>query len=295
MSAPESIGSTPPPGPRTSSPTTVGSALVLVSMTSVQLGAAGSVALFDDIGPGGTAWLRLTWAGLILLAVVRPRLQALTGTQWRAALLLGAVSAALTLSFLAAIDRLPLGTAVAVEFLGPLGVATAQSRRRSALIWPVVAALGVLALTRPWSGDLDLVGLGYALAAAACWASYILLTQHVGDALPGLTGLAISLPAAALVATPWGIAQAVPNLTWLIVAQGLGLAILLPLVPYVLELSALRRLTTSAFGVLMSLEPAIGTVVGAVLLSQGLSWLQAAGIALVVTAGMGAARQGARL
>ncbi len=272
----------------------VGSALVLVSMTSVQLGAAGSVALFDEIGPGGTAWLRLTWAGLILLAVVRPRVRALTAGQWRAAVLLGAVSAALTLSFLAAIDRLPLGTAVAVEFLGPLGVATAQSRRRSALIWPVIAALGVLALTRPWSGDLDLIGLGYALTAAACWAGYILLTQHVGDALPGLTGLAISLPVAALVATPWGIAQAVPNLTWLIVAQGLGLAILLPLVPYVLELSALRRLTTSAFGVLMSLEPAIGTVVGAVLLSQGLSLLQATGIALVVAAGIGAARQGAR-
>ncbi len=294
MSAPESIGSPPPRGLRTASPTAVGSALVLVSMTSVQLGAAGSVALFDDIGPGGTAWLRLTWAGLILLVVVRPRVRALTGRQWRATLLLGAVSGALTLTFLAAIDRLPLGTAVAVEFLGPLGVATAQSHRRAALIWPLLAGLGVLALTRPWSGELDLVGLGYALASAACWAGYIVLTQHVGDALPGLTGLAISLPVAALVATPWGITQAIGNLTWAIVVQGLVLAILLPLVPYVLELSALRRLTASAFGVLMSLEPAIGTLVGAALLAQGLTALQAGGIALVVAAGIGAARQGAR-
>ena len=234
-------------------------------------------------------------AAVILLVLVRPR--ALPREALVACVLLGIVTAGLTLLFMAAVARLPLGTASALEFLGPLGVAVARGRGR-ARIWAMVAGLGVVALTEPWLGRIDLVGVGFALAAAGCWAGYILLTQRVGDAVSGLRGLAVSMTVAAVVATVVvGIGTAGAIFTGLdpeLVAIGLGLAVLLPVVPFSLEMMALRRLTTAAFGTLMSLEPAIALLIGFVALHQVPGAAAVVGVACVVVAGIGAERNGTR-
>ena len=265
----------------------------LAAMVSVQLGAALSTHLFDPLSPAGSAWLRLTVAALVLLAVTRPRPRDFSRPAVLGTVLLGAASALMTLTFVEAIDRIPLGTAVAIEFLGPLGVAAARAHRRSALVWPALAGVGVLALTEPWTGEADLVGIGYAAAAAAGWAGYVVLTQKVGAAVVGMRGLAGSLTVAALVTAPFGAVPAVTGLDPALLAQGIGIALLVPLLPYVLELGALRRMTLTAFGTLMALEPAIGTVLGSVLLAQVPGWLPAAGVLLVVAAGIGAQRPAA--
>jgi inner membrane transporter RhtA len=270
-----------------------GAALALASMLCVQLGLAASVGLFDRVGPEGAAWLRLVWAGVLLLVLVRPRPSAFSRSGLRACLALGVVTAGLTLFFMAAVARLPLGTASALEFLGPLGVAVVRGGRRG-LHWPALAGGGVVLLTEPWQGATDLVGIGFALAAAVCWAAYILLTQRVGDEVAGLRGLAVSMPVAAIVATlvvgPSVLGDITPDLLLI----GLGLAVLLPVVPFSLELLALRRLTSAAFGVLMSLEPAIALVVGLVALHQVPGATALAGVGFVVAAGIGAERTGAR-
>jgi inner membrane transporter RhtA len=274
-----------------------GAGFAVVAMLCVQLGLAVSVGLIDRLGTEGTAWLRLAWAGLLLLVVVRPPLRDLTRRALLACVLLGLVTAGLTFLFMAAVARLPLGTASALEFLGPLGVAAARGRGRARL-WALVAAAGVLLLTEPWHGGVDPVGVAFALAAAACWAGYILLTQQVGDEVTGLRGLAVSMPVAGLAATVVVLvsdASAVLGALDLdLLLVGLGLAILLPVVPFSLELLALRRLTAAAFGTLMALEPAIALGVGLFALHQAPGWSAVAGIALVVAAGIGAERAGAR-
>jgi inner membrane transporter RhtA len=270
-----------------------GAALAAGAMLCVQLGLAASVGLFDRIGPEGAAWLRLAWAAVLLLVLVRPRPSAFTRTGLWACVALGIVTAGLTLFFMAAVARLPLGTASALEFLGPLGVAVARGRG-DAKVWPVLAAVGVVLLTRPWSGLVDLVGVGFALAAAVLWAAYILLTQRVGDEVSGLRGLAVSMPVAGLVATVVAGPFVAGDLTVELVLAGLGLAVLLPVIPFALELLALRRLTTAAFGTLMSLEPAIALVIGLLVLHQVPGWAPLVGIAFVVAAGIGAERTGGR-
>jgi len=271
-----------------------GTLMAVASMTCVQLGLALAVGLFDRIGPEGAAWLRLAWAGVIVLVLVRPRPRDLSRRGLLAGIALGVVTAGVTMLFMAAVARLPLGTASALEFLGPLGVAVARSRGARSLAWPVLAGVGVLLLTEPWHGSVDLVGVALALGAAACWAAYILLTQAVGDELTGLDGLAVSLPVAGVVATVVAGPGAFPAMTWELAAVGLGLAILLPVVPFSLEMLALRRLTTSAFGTLMSLEPAIALVMGLVLLHQVPGLWPVLGVGFVVAAGIGAERTGAR-
>jgi inner membrane transporter RhtA len=270
-----------------------GAGLAILSMLCVQLGLAASVGLFDRVGPEGAAWLRLAWAGVLFLLIARPRRAGLTRSTVLACVVLGVVTAALTLLFMAAVARLPLGTASALEFLGPLGVAVARGRGRGA-IWPVLAAIGVVLLTEPWSGHVDVIGVGFALGAAACWALYILLTQRVGDEVAGLRGLAISMPVAGLVATALVGPSVIGHLTWEVVLLGLGLAVLLPVVPFSLELLSLRRLTVGAFGTLMSLEPAIAVVIGLVALHQVPGAMAALGVAFVVAAGVGAQRSGGR-
>jgi inner membrane transporter RhtA len=273
-----------------------GAALALGSMSCVQLGLAASVDLFTRVPPEGVAALRLVWAGLLLLVIVRPRPSSFTRSSLGAAALLGVVTAGLTMLFMAAVARIPLGTASAVEFLGPLGVAVLRGRGKG-LVWPVLAAAGVILLTEPWQSDVDPVGLGFALAAAACWAAYILLTQRVGDQVTGLQGLAVSMPVAGLVSAAVAggtVPGLLPALTPAILLAGLGLGLLLPVVPFALEMLALRRLTTGAFGTLMALEPAIALLVGAVVLGQLPKPLGVLGIVLVVTAGVGAARVGGR-
>lgn len=270
-----------------------GTALALASMTCVQLGLAASIGMMDHLGPAGVAWLRLAWAGVLLLVIVRPRRSMFSRSSLTACVALGTVTAGVTLLFMASVQRLPLGTASALEFLGPLGVAVAPGRG-VARLWAAVAAAGVLLLTQPWHGAVDPVGAAYALGAACCWAAYILLTQRVGDEVSGIQGLAVSMPVAALVATAVTGPSVLADLTPAVVLTGLGLALLLPVIPFALELFALRRLTSAAFGTLMSLEPAIALVVGMLLLHQIPGWVPVAGIGLVVAAGIGAERTGAR-
>jgi inner membrane transporter RhtA len=272
----------------------VGSLMAVGSMTCVQLGLALSVPLFGQVGPLGAVWLRLAWAAVILLIVVRPRPWRFRRPTLLAAVALGVVTAGLTMLFMAAVARLPLGSASALEFLGPLGVAVTRGRGGRRFLWPGLAAAGVLLLTHPWQGGASLVGIACALGAAVCWACYILLTQAVGDELAGLQGLAVSIPVAALVATAVSGSSVIPVLTPHLVLAGLGLALLLPVVPFSLEMYALRRLTTAAFGTLMCLEPALALVAGFALLGQVPRVWSLAGVAFVVAAGVGAERTGSR-
>ena len=268
--------------------------MALGSMLCVQVGLAIAVTLIDRIGVEGAAWLRLAWAGVLMLVIVRPRVAAFTWATFRVCVVLGVVTAAITLLFMAALDRIPLGTASALEFLGPLGVAVAHGKGGNRLVWPGVAAVGVALLTHPWDGAVDPIGVLYALGAAACWAGYILLTQRAGDEVAGINALAVSMPVAGLVATVAVGPAVLPRMTPEILLIGIGLAILLPVVPFALELLALRRLTTAAFGTLMSLEPAFAMIVGLVVLHQVPGPAGVVGICFVVAAGIGAARTGAR-
>ena len=268
--------------------------LAVAAMLSVQIGAALSVGLFDQVGAGGTAWLRLTAGAVIFLLISRPQLRGLRWPDLRAALALGVATGLITTSFLAAIERIPLGTAVAIEFLGPLGVAVLRSRSRALLVWPALALSGVLLLTQPWRGSVDPVGIALAAVAAVGWGTYIVLTQHIGDRFAGLQGLSITIPVAAVTASVIGVPQALGNITWQVVAAAFGLALLLPVIPFSLEMLALRRLTTAAFGTLMSLEPAFGLLMGLLLLSQIPDAGQVVGVALLVAAGIGAERSGHR-
>jgi len=278
--------------PRTSARS--GTLMAVGSMSCVQLGLALSVHLIGEVGPLGAAWLRLAWAAVILLVAVRPRPWRFRRPVLLATVALGLATGGVTMLFMVAVARLPLGTASALEFLGPLGVAVARAGGRRALLWPGFAAAGVLLLTHPWQGRLNLVGIAAALGAAICWAAYILLTQAVGDEVAGLQGLAVSIGVAALATTLVSGSGVTADLTPHLLLAGFGLALLLPVIPFSLEMYALRRMTTSAFGTLMCLEPAIALVAGLALLGQVPRVWSLAGVALVIAAGLGAERSGAR-
>jgi inner membrane transporter RhtA len=271
-----------------------GALMAMGSMLCVQVGLAVAVTLIDRTGVEGAAWLRLAWAGVLMLIIVRPRRTAFTWSTFGACVLLGVVTAAVTMLFMAAIDRIPLGTASALEFLGPLGVAVAHGTGRQRLLWPGLAAIGVVLLTQPWAGAVDPIGVIYALGAALCWACYILLTQRVGDDVAGINGLAVSMPVAGIVASIVVGPSVIGRMTPEILLIGIGLAILLPVVPFALEMQALRRLTTAAFGTLMALEPAFALIVGMIVLTQMPGVSAVVGICFVVAAGVGAARAGSR-
>lgn len=268
--------------------------LAAVAMLSVQLGAAISVGLFEEVGVAGTAWLRITIGAIGFVLIARPRYWRWSRQELLSPILLGVVSAGMTLSFLAAISLLPLGTAVAIEFLGPLTVATIHSRSRRALAWPALALAGVVLLTEPWQGTPSLLGIGFAVISGVCWGLYIVITQHVGDRFSGVDGLAISLPVAALVTMFVGLPQAWGHMTLEVLAVALGAAVLLPLIPWTLELYALRRLTKAAFGTLMAIEPAIALAIGIVVLRQIPNGPQVVGMGCVVLAGIAAERTGQR-
>ena len=267
--------------------------MAVASMSCVQLGLALSVPLFGRLGPVGVVALRLAWAGVLLPVLVRPRSRDFTARDLLGCGVLGGVTAGLMLLFMLAVARIPLGTASALEFLGPLAVSMYGpwgGRRR----WTAMAAIGVVLLTSPWNGGISPAGLGFALAAALCWAAYILLTQHVGDRVTGLSGLAISMPVAGVIAVLTAGRYELGRVTWPLLVTMLALAVLHPVLPFSLEFLALRRLTTSAFGTLMSLEPAIALLAGLLMLRQIPSMASAAGIVFVVIAGIGATRAGAR-
>jgi inner membrane transporter RhtA len=268
--------------------------MALAAMCLVQLGAAVSVTLAERIGAAEVVWLRIACAAVLLVVAVRPWRTTFTKSAMRTCVALGVATAGLTLLFMAAAVRLPLGTASALEFLGPLGVAVIRGSGAGRL-WACVAAAGVLALTEPWDGGADPLGVAFALGAAACWAAYIVLTQRAGDEVTGVRALAVSMPVAAGVATlvvgPSGFGQLDGELLLI----GFGLAVLMPVIPFSLELLALRKLTTAAFGTIMSLEPAIALLIGFAVLDQAPGAAAVAGIALVVAAGIGAERTGARV
>ena len=263
-------------------------------MLSVQLGSALAVGLIEVVGSAGTAWLRLSIGALIFIAIARPPLRTVTGGDAPALLGLGVTTGLVTVLFLAAIERIPLGTAVAIEFLGPLSVAALRSQSRKALLWPLLALLGVVLLTEPWHGHINAAGVGCAGFAALGWATYILLTQRIGDQFTGLTGLSITVPVAAATAAIVGIPQASGHISTGVLAAATGLAILLPVLPLALELLALRHMTQNAFGTLMALEPAIALLLGLLILRQEPSVIQLVGIVLVVVAGAAAQRGGRR-
>ena len=272
-----------------SSGVAAGALMCLLSMSSIQFGAALSSHAIATYGPAGASWLRLVFAALILAVVVRPPVLRYSREQWISALVLGTITALMTICFFAAIQHIPLGLAVAIDFLGPLSVATFGYGLTRRLIWPVVAAAGVLFLAydgEGWVGNLP--GVLFAAGAGTGWAIYILLTKKVGATFKGFEGLSMSLLVAAVVATPFGFMGAVPHLDGSGLIEMAGLALLVPLLPYALEMTALRRMPTASFGILMSLEPAIGAAAGFVILMQPMTLLQMAGTALVVLASAGA-------
>ena len=268
--------------------------LAVAAMLSIQLGSALSVDLIAAVGPAGTAWLRLSLGALIFLVLIRPPLRSVRRADVPALLGLGITTGLVTIGFLAAIERIPLGTAVAIEFLGPLTVAAIRSHSARALTWPALALAGVVLLTEPWHGAIDLLGVAFAGLAAIGWGVYILLTQRIGDRFTGIGALSLTVPVAAVTAAVIGIPQAAGDLTPGVLAAAAGLALLLPVLPFALEMLALRRMTPTAFGTLMALEPALAVLLGLIVLHQQPSSVQIAGILLVVLAGAAAQRDGRR-
>lgn len=260
------------------------------SMSSIQLGAALSQPLFHRLGPAGVVMLRLLFAGAVLGLVVRPSVRGRSARDLATPLVLGAFSGVMTLAFYEAISRIPLGIAVAIEFTGPLTVALIGSRRWRDGIWVALAAGGIALLTlgHPVAGGLDALGVLLAFAAAGGWGTYIVLTKRLGETWSGLSGLAISLEVAALFSLPFGLTHFAHRYGDISKdAAGLALGVLVPLAPYVLELAALRRLPTRVFGVLMSMEPGIGALLGLVLLGQGLAAGGVAAVVMIVAASVG--------
>ena len=265
--------------------------LVLAAVSSVQLGGAFAKTLFDEVGPGGTAFLRVLFAALILLALWRPAVKGLSAAEWRLAVAYGFTLVAMNLTFYEALDRIPLGIAVTFEFVGPLGVAIAGSRRPVDLVWVVLAGAGIVLLSDFGTADLDGLGVALALLAGCFWAAYILLAVRVGRVFEGANGLAIGMCAGAVMLLPFGVADAGGDLlSTEAVAVGLAVAVLSSVIPYSLELEALRRLPAGVFGVLMSLEPAAAALAGFIVLDEGLVAREIVAIALVVAASAGAAR-----
>ena len=268
--------------------------LTIAAMFSIQLGSALSAGMMTTLGPIGTAWLRLTMGALILLVLARPPLRTLRLSDIPAVVGLGIATGLMSVTFLAAMERLPMGTAVAIEFLGPLSVAAIRGRGARSLVLPGTALAGVLLLTEPWLGSVDLIRVGYAGLGAVGWASYILLTQRVGDRFNGIGALALTIPIAAAAVAPFGVPQALGSISWNVIGVAAGLALLIPVLPYIMEMTALRQMNHTAFGTLMALEPAIGLLLGAIVLQQLPSPLQLLGLLLVVAAGAAAQRGGQR-
>lgn len=271
----------------------IGASLALSAMLSVQIGVVVALNLVAQVGVTGAVWLQMCAAAILLLAMARPRPSMFNRRSLTLCVMLGVVTTGLNMFQLLAVSRIPLGTAMALSFLGPLTLSVVRKTGRTKL-WPATAAAGVVLLTRPWSGSVDAVGVGAALLVALCWATYILLTQRVGQVLPGITALAVSVPVAAMTATLVAAPTALPLVTWPAIAVAAAVAVLVPALPYTLELLALRRLDTGTFGTLMSLEPAVALMVGIVLLGQVPGLWELTGVALVVMAGWGATRPARR-
>ncbi|WP_318206162.1 EamA family transporter [Streptomyces sp. SCL15-4] len=267
-------------------------ALVLLGIVSVQVGSALAKHLFDAVGSFGTVALRLFFAAAVLVLLWRPSPRMPRRT-WTVVLGYGVTLGLMNLCFYLALSRIPLGIAVTTEFLGPLAVALAGSRRWPDAVWAVLAAGGVVLLMEG-GGDLDLLGLLFALAAGTCWGLYILVGAALGRHTSEGDGLALGMAVAALIAVPFGVADSGTALLqpWVLLA-GLGVALLSSVIPYSLDLEALRKVPPHVFGILMSLEPAMAALIGLVVLEESLHWTQWIAVLCVVAASAGATR-GAR-
>lgn len=267
------------------------SGLILLAIGSFQIGAAAAKSLFAEVGSAGTVFLRVALAALVLLLIQRPRVRGYRRSDYRAAILLGLALAGMNLTLFAALERIPLGVAITVQFVGPLGLAVVGSRRPSDVLWVALAASGIVLLA-PWGGEhLDPGGILLALAAGGCWAAYILLSRRVGRAFPGASGLALAMVIAALAVAPLGVASGGGDLVRpSVLATASVVALLSSVIPFSLEFAALRRVPARVYAVLVSLDPAIAALVGFVLLSEDLGPRSVAAIAFVTTAAVGAAR-----
>ena len=263
--------------------------LVAVAVGSVQFGAALARTLFDDAGPVGTVFLRVVFAAVVLAALWRPTLRGHSGEDWRLVIAFGVALAAMNVFFYASIDRIPLGLAVTFEFVGPLGVAVAGSRRVRDFAWVVLAGGGILLIAAPGTSDLDALGVVFALVAGACWAAYILLSARTGRAFPQGSGLALAMIVSAIVLVPIGIpagGSALFDVEVLLI--GAAVAMLSSAIPYSAEFEALRLMPEHVFGVVLSMEPALAALAGWLVLDQTLGARELAGIALVTAAVAGA-------
>ncbi|MGW3949576.1 EamA family transporter [Streptomyces sp. NPDC004752] len=265
--------------------------LVLAGGISVQFGAAVAVTLMPRAGALGVVTLRLFAAAVVLLLVCRPRLRGHSRTDWGTVIVFGITMAAMNGLFYQAADRIPLGAAVTMEVLGPLALSVLASRRAVNAVWAALALAGVFLLGGGGFTDLDPVGVAFALGAGAMWATYIVFSARTGRRFPQADGLALAMAVAALLFLPLGIAESGSRLlNPTTVALGSAVAVLSSVLPYTLELLALRRLPASTFAILMSLEPAIAATAGFLILDQSLSLTQSLAIALVIAASMGAVR-----
>ncbi len=263
-------------------------ALVLLSIVSVQLGAALTKGLFAAVSPAGAVFLRSAFGALLLVVLWRPRVRGQVPADRATVLAFGLVLAGMNLATYAALERLPLGAAVTLAFIGPLGVALLGSRRPLDLLWGGLAMAGIV-LIGPLGGGLDPRGVVLALLAGALWGAYIPLSARTGRAFPGVSGLALAMGVAAVLTAPFGLAAGGARLLDpRVLLIGLGVAILSSVLPYTLEMAALRRMPARTFGILLSLEPAVGAIVGALALREGLSSRAVLAIGLVVLASVGA-------
>jgi inner membrane transporter RhtA len=261
--------------------------MVVAAVVSVQLGSATATTLFDRVGPAGAVLYRLLFAAVLLLAIWRPRPLEAGRDGLLLAVAFGVTLGGMNLCFYEALDRIPLGIAVTFEFVGPLLVGLLGSRRPLDLVWIGCAAVGVLLLTRP-SGSASAAGIGFALLAGGFWAAYILLSARIGRAFPGGRGLALAMGiAAALMVVPGVLAAGSDLIDPGAAAVGAAAGVLSSVIPYSLELEALRRIAVGTFGVLMSLEPAVAALIGLIALGQDLAAVDVAGIAMVVVASAG--------
>ncbi|PSL05420.1 inner membrane transporter RhtA [Haloactinopolyspora alba] len=269
--------------------------LVLGGIVSVQLGAGVAKGLFDTLPPSAVVFLRLAFSALILLVVglsaVRRSVRRASRPDLVVAVGFGLALATMNFAIYESFSRIPLGIAVTIEFLGPLGVAVAFSRRRLDLMWVALAGLGVVLLARGGSEAVDPVGIAFALIAATGWAAYILLSRQVGQRFPGVSGLTMASVVGAVAMTPIGLSSGGGQM-WQPepLAVAAAIALLSSVIPYTLELEALRRMPAVVFGILMSLEPAVAATVGLVVLNEILHVREWAAIACVVVACLGATR-----
>lgn len=262
---------------------------VLLAIVSVQAGAAIAKGLFPVFGAAGTVGLRIGISLLLLLIIVRPPVRQMRRAQWRAVVPYGVALGTMNLLFYCALARIPLGLAVTLEFVGPLAVALAGSRRLLDAGWALVAGAGIVLLT-PWTGgSLDSLGVLFALLAGGAWAVYIVLGSRVAAVLPGAQGVTVGMVFAALVVLPFSAtANGWSTLTPSLLATGAMLAVLSSALPFTLEMNALKQMPSRTFSILMSLEPAAAAVCGLLFLHERLSFGQWLAVGLIMAASVGA-------